>query len=248
MFDFEKNDFWNDPLLVLGFLSTLLVIIFIRYFAFAYFYQAILARFTKRNQNIFSLKKIQIRREIKWSFLSSLVFTLFSGCCFWAYQQGMTEIYDEVLAYPLWYFCVSPFLLIVLYETYYYWLHRWMHLPSIFKIVHKVHHESLNPTVFTSFSFHPLEAILQFVFLPLVIFIIPMHFIILLTVLMLMTVSAVINHSGVEIFHKKFILNNLIGSSHHDLHHTEFKTNFGLYFTWWDKCMKTESKKPLKNP
>lgn len=153
MFDFEKNDFWNDPLLVLGFLSTLLVIIFIRYFAFAYFYQAILARFTKRNQNIFNLKKIQIRREIKWSFLSSLVFTLF----------------------------------------------------------------------------------------------IPIHFIILLTVLMLMTVSAVINHSGVEIFHKKFILNNLIGSFHHDLHHTEFKTNFGLYFTWWNKCMKTESKKPLKN-
>lgn len=70
----------------------------------------------------------------------------------------------------------------------------------------------------------------------------PLHYAVLLATLMIMTVSAVINHSGIEIFKSK-VSKHLIGSTHHDLHHEEFKTNYGLYFTWWDKWMKTESKK-----
>ncbi|MBA3838282.1 MAG: sterol desaturase family protein, partial [Zymomonas sp.] len=29
-------------------------------------------------------------------------------------------------------------------------------------------------------------------------------------------------------------------TTHHDLHHTEGRYNFGLYFTWWDRLMGTE--------
>jgi sterol desaturase/sphingolipid hydroxylase (fatty acid hydroxylase superfamily) len=120
-----------------------------------------------------------------------------------------------------------------------------MHIPSVFRIVHKTHHESLHPTVFTSFCFHPLEAVLQFLFFPLLILLLPIHYGVLFGVLMIFTVSALINHSGVEIFKRPFVLKHIIGSSHHELHHQEFKTNFGLHFTWWDKLMKTESKKTL---
>ena len=49
----------------------------------------------------------------------------------------------------------------MIHETYYYWLHRWMHLPHIYKYVHKAHHESLTTTAWTSFSFHPIESFLQ---------------------------------------------------------------------------------------
>ena len=98
------------------------------------------------------------------------------------------------------------------------------------------------PTVFTSFSFHPFEAVLQFLFFPLMIMVLPIHYGVLLTVLMIFTVSALINHSGVEIFKRPFLLKHVIGSSHHERHHQEFRTNFGLYHTWWDKWMKTESK------
>jgi hypothetical protein len=33
----------------------------------------------------------------------------------------------------------------------------------------------------------------------------------------------------------------LIGATHHSLHHKQFKYNYGLYFTFWDKWKKTES-------
>jgi sterol desaturase/sphingolipid hydroxylase (fatty acid hydroxylase superfamily) len=29
-------------------------------------------------------------------------------------------------------------------------------------------------------------------------------------------------------------------TSHHDLHHTDVKGNYGLYFTFWDRFMGTE--------
>lgn len=240
---FLHKAFWDHPQTVLVFFATLLVIIFVRYFLLASLYQAILRRFRKGTPDIFKLKKIQIRREIKWAFSSSLVFTAICAVCLYAYHQGWTKIYLEAEDYPLWYLVASGVAVILLYETYYYWLHRLMHLPAIFRIVHRVHHESTDPTVFTSFCFHPLEALLQFIFFPLLLFFIPVHYIVLLTVLLLFTVSALINHSGVEIFRRKFLLKHLIGSAHHDLHHKEFKTNFGLYFTWWDKWMRTESKK-----
>ena len=29
-------------------------------------------------------------------------------------------------------------------------------------------------------------------------------------------------------------------TTHHDLHHSSFHYNYGLYFTWWDRLMGTE--------
>jgi Delta7-sterol 5-desaturase len=247
VFYFITKTFWQNPWLVAAFLISLLAIIFIRYITVAYVYNYIVKAITKSTYNIYKEKASQIKKEIKWSFLSSVVFCLYGGFSFWAYQNGWTQIYGQVSDYPLWYFVSSIFIILLFYETYYYWLHRWMHLPSVFRIVHKVHHESIHSTVFTSFSFHPLEAILQSLFFPIIIFLIPLHYAVIIIVLMVMTLSAVINHSGIEIFHNRFILKNFIGSSHHHLHHKQFKTNFGLYLTWWDKWMKTEADAtPLK--
>jgi len=224
------------------------IIIFTRYLLVAMGYQWIIQRWLRAG--ITRIKDIgwnsQIKKEIAWSFVSSIVFALLSALCYQAYLLGYTKIYLRVSGQPLWYFIVSPFLFLLAYETYYYWVHRLMHIPSIFKRVHKVHHESIHPTVFTSFSFHPWEALLQFLFFPLFLFIVPLHITMLLIVLVILSLSAVINHSGVEIFKKKALTNHLIGSSHHDLHHKEFTNNFGLYLTWWDKWMRTESKTPAK--
>jgi len=226
----------------------LAIIIFTRYLLVAWGYQWIIQRWVKAR--ISRLTAIahnsQIKKEIGWSLVSSIIFAMLSVLFYKIYLLGYTKIYLEVSEQPLWYFIVSPFLFLILYETYYYWMHRAMHIPFIFKKVHKVHHASVLPTVFTSFSFHPLEAILQFLFFPLFLCVVPFHVVTLLIVLVFLTISAVINHSGVEIFNK-MTLTNLIGATHHDLHHKEFTNNFGLYFTWWDKWMKTESKTPTKS-
>lgn len=132
-----------------------------------------------------------------------------------------------------------------IHETYYYWIHRLMHHPKLYKIVHKVHHDSFIPSPWTAFSFHPIEAVLEALILPLMLFIIPVHYYTLLSYLMIMTISSVINHLNVEIYPEGFEKNKLgkwlIGATHHSLHHSQFRYNFGLYFTFWDKWTGTES-------
>ena len=229
---------------MLLFTTTLFLIIFFRYLLLASLYDW----WTRSSaEAAWRSGNRQFLRELKWSILSSAIFTVLSLFTFYLFQKGYTRIYTDIGEYGIMYFVVSIVLYLVLYETYYYWLHRWMHRPRVFRFVHKVHHESMDTSAFTSFSFHPLEALLQFIFLPVMVFFFPIHYYALGAILILMTISAIINHAGVEIYPKGFYRHRLgkwiIGSSHHDLHHKEFKSNYGLYFTFWDKWMNTESKR-----
>jgi len=142
---------------------------------------------------------------------------------------------------------VSLFISMLIHETYYYWLHRWMHIPSVFRIIHKTHHDSNTTSAWTAFSFHPIEGLLQSIILPAIIIFLPMHVSVLLLQLTLMTFSSVIYHLEIESypanFHKHFIGKWIIGATHHSLHHKQFRYNYGLYFTFWDKIIKTESPK-----
>jgi Delta7-sterol 5-desaturase len=244
---FFSARFWSSPLLVVLFTASIFIIVLFRYLIFASVYQAAIRRLFPRTINRANIQSsTQWKKEIRWSALSSLIFAILTVACFLLYDKGYTRIYTNFDDRSVVYFVFTIITMLVLYETYYYWLHRWMHLPSVYRIVHKVHHDSIHTSVFTSFSFHPVEATLQFLFIPVMIFIMPVHYYAIGIVLMLMTVSAIVNHAGVEIFPQKFnehkIGRWIIGATHHDLHHKEFRSNFGLYFTFWDKWMKTESR------
>jgi len=53
-------------------------------------------------------------------------------------------------------------------------------------------------------------------------------------------------HLGYELYPKKFMQSGwsrfFNSSTHHNMHHSKFKGNFGLYFRFWDKWMGTEFK------
>ncbi|GAC1595870.1 MAG: sterol desaturase family protein [Ginsengibacter sp.] len=188
----------------------------------------------------------QIKKEIKWSLVTTAIFALTANFTLLLWEKGYTKIYNDLRPYDVLYVPACLMLLIVIHETYYYWLHRWMHLPAIFKVVHKVHHESKTTSPFTAFSFHPIESALQAVFFPVVVLVFPIHYMVLGTLLIFMTITSMINHLNIEIYPKNFNKNIIgrwfIGATHHALHHSEFKVNYGLYLTFWDKIKRTESK------
>jgi sterol desaturase/sphingolipid hydroxylase (fatty acid hydroxylase superfamily) len=199
----------------------------------------------QRKINDRSYKTGQFKKEIKWSMVTAFIFAISGAITLVLWQKGFTKVYVEISDYSLWWLPVSFAIAMVVHETYYYWLHRWMHYPKIFRIVHKVHHDSNITSPWTAFSFHPLEGLLQAIFLPLLLLVLPIHLYVLLLQLTIMTFSSVINHLDIEIypqkFHKHFFGKWLIGATHHSLHHKQFKYNFGLYFTFWDKWKNTES-------
>ena len=129
-------------------------------------------------------------------------------------------------------------------DTYYYWLHRLMHQPRIFRYVHAGHHRSRQPTPFASFSFDWAEAALNAWVMPALVFVIPIHPAVIFTLLSLATVAAVLNHAGAEVLPRWLVEGPigrwLISASHHSLHHSHYNANYGLYFRIWDKLMGTD--------
>ena len=186
----------------------------------------------------------QLRKEIRFSAITSLIFAISGWLMVLLWQLGYVKIYVDLVDFPIWYIPLSVVGYLLLHETYYYWVHRWMHRPGIYRLVHKVHHDSLHTTAMTSFSFHPIESILQAAIIPVLTLVVPIHLYGLFFLLLIMTISGTINHLGFEVFpswwYNHRITKWLIGATHHDLHHKKFTFNYGLYFTFWDRWMQTE--------
>ena len=185
-----------------------------------------------------------VRREIAWSLLSSFIYAAPAAVVFELWRLGGTAVYLDPFEYSLWYIPISILIYLFLHDTYFYWTHRLMHLKSVFPVMHRIHHESRPPTPWAAFSFHPYESILGAIFLPALALLIPIHVGAILFILILMTLCAVFNHSGYEIFPRWWLRGwpgrNLISAAHHDLHHKHYNCNYALYFRFWDKLMRTD--------
>lgn len=187
----------------------------------------------------------QIRREILWSLASAAIYGVPAGIVAWGWQQfGWTRIYTDLGAYPLWYVPVSVFLYLLAHDSWFYWTHRWMHEPRLFRIAHAVHHDSRPPTAWAAMSFHPWEAITGAVVIPALVFLIPIHVAGLAVVLSIMTIMGVGNHMGWEMFPRAVVHGSLgkwlITATHHQKHHQAYRGNYGLYFRFWDRLCGTD--------
>lgn len=236
----------------IGYIFLFFVILLIRYFITAGFFYAFYLKVknNKIDKQLLStrpLKKEQVKKEIYWSIVSSAIFAFFGAVTYWLYLHDYTAIYLDASKFDYWYLPLSLLIVLLLHETYYYWLHRAMHIPKIYKVVHKVHHESLSTTPWTAFSFHPWESILEALIVPAILIFVPVNIYVLLFYLILMTFSSMINHLDIEIYPASFRNSKFgklwIDATHHHYHHKEFTTNYGLYFTFWDKWMGAESRK-----
>lgn len=187
----------------------------------------------------------QVRREIGWSLASAAIYGVPAGIVAWGWQhRGWTLVYTEIHARPLWYLPVSVLAYLVAHDCWFYWTHRWMHRPKLFRIAHAVHHASRPPTAWAAMAFHPIEALSGAVVIPLLVFCIPIQVGALGLVLSVMTVMGVTNHMGWEIF-PRWMWHGPVGAwlitaSHHQRHHQHYRCNYGLYFRFWDRICGTD--------
>jgi len=199
----------------------------------------------RRQPELYRGRGAQIRSEILWSVSGALIYAIPAGVLAWGWQErGWTKIYSNVADYPLWWLPASVLVYLFLHDTWFYWTHRLMHVPPIYKRMHAVHHASREPTAWAAMSFHPWESLTGAVLIPALVLIIPIHYGALLFVLAVMTVMGVTNHMGWELF-PRWLVNGplgrwLITASHHQRHHEKYLCNFGLYFRFWDRLCGTD--------
>jgi sterol desaturase/sphingolipid hydroxylase (fatty acid hydroxylase superfamily) len=183
-------------------------------------------------------------RELGYLALTALVFGLIGFGTFVGTQLGVLRIVTASPADDAVSLAVGAVVLIVAHDAYFYWTHRLMHQPRLFRFFHRGHHRSRAPTVLAAYAFDWPEAIVQALFVPLMAFLTPVHATALLAFLSFMIVRNAIGHSGVELYPRWFGRSRLTAwnttVTHHDLHHQHGGANFGLYFRWWDQLMGTE--------
>lgn len=233
---------------VLEVAQYLLTINLLRYFmiatpAFLLFYVLFKKKWQfKKIQEKFPKNK-DYQREIGFSLISTVIFAMVGLSIFGTSLKYHTLRYTDIDEKGWAYWVLSVFLMILLHDTYFYWTHRAMHHPKIFKHTHLLHHKSTNPSPWAAYAFHPLEGIVEAGVIYPIVFFIPYHPTAILVFLLFMMTYNVYGHLGFEIFPKGFN-KNFVGkwlntSVNHNQHHKYFKGNYGLYFLFWDRIMGT---------
>lgn len=186
----------------------------------------------------------QVLRELLASLRTVAIFAVVGTVIGLASRAGVFEIYGDIAEYGWPYVAFSILILIIAHDAWFYWSHRVLHHPALFRRLHRLHHRSHNPTPFTSYSFDVGEAVVNALFLPLMLLLLPVHPVALFVFVTHMILRNALGHCGVEVFPARPNGRPLIGwltsVTHHDLHHSHGRWNMGLYFTWWDRWMGTE--------
>lgn len=206
-----------------------------------------------RNKNVaekYRIQKVDFRkrdlhREIKYSLLTAIQYALIHAAIFSPSVRPYLKVYDGAYDYGLLWLLLSLPVMMVLHDTYFYWAHRLMHHPRIYKHVHLVHHRSTNPSFFATQAFHPTEAFFEIIWILPVFIFMPLNFYVYLIFTVISGLLNAVGHSGLEVLppsqRKNPVLRFFNSSTHHNDHHRyPSATNLGLYFTFWDRLMGTE--------
>lgn len=227
---------------------AILIVVFLRYLiiasiAFTIFYLI--------KKEAWRFKKIQAKfptnndyfREIGYSALTAFIFAAVGFIVFLTPLTAYTQAYFKIEERGVGYLIFSILAIIVIHDTYFYWSHRLMHHPIVYRWFHKVHHLSTNPSPWAAMAFHPLEAVVEAGIIVMVVFLFPVHPLAIGIFLLFMMLYNVYGHLGYELypagFSKSWVGKWINTSVNHNQHHMHFKGNYGLYFLFWDRIMGT---------
>ncbi len=179
----------------------------------------------------------QVGDNMFWTLASGVtVWTAYEALMIWALANG----YAPLLAWddnPVWF--VLLFFLLPVWETvWFYWIHRLLHWPPLYRVAHAVHHRNSNVGPWSGLSMHPIEHVLYLgsVMIHWVVAAHPVH---ILFHLQYFTLSAATTHAGFAGLSAGGRNRLPLGTFHHQLHHRYFECNYGGLEIPWDKWFGT---------
>ena len=126
-------------------------------------------------------------------------------------------------------------------ELHFYLSHRLLHTRWLLRHVHVVHHRSVVPTPFSTYSFHWGEALLLSSVMILWLLVLPLG---IGTVVIFPLVSLTVNcigHMNYALFPRANLTDLLAGCRRHTWHHTH-GGNYGFYLPWLDALFRTRQR------
>lgn len=181
-------------------------------------------------------RKDQIRLEIRESLISIPIMSLMHIPIFLLQVHGYSKLYDGTGGGPgLWYDILQFPLFMVVTESIYYWIHRTLHTPFMYKALHKQHHKWVVATPFSGFAFHPVDGFIQGLPYTIFIFIFPLNKWAYFAFFTFINMWTTLIHEG-EYASDSRVIN---GAACRTIHHQRLSNNFGQLFTIWDRIAGT---------
>lgn len=175
----------------------------------------------------------QVLDNMFWSLASGVtVWTAYEILMMWGFANG----YIAVLQWtenPVWF--VAVFLLVpIWYSFHFYWGHRLLHWPPLYRMAHALHHRNINIGPWSGISMHPVEHVIYFSSV-LIHWVVASHPVHILFHMQFDVLAAVTSHSGFEGLEVKDKNRVALGYFFHQLHHRYFECNYGTGEMPWDK-------------
>lgn len=180
----------------------------------------------------------RVRVEILASLKALATSSVLLSAGYFAQSNGWTLV--APLALSWWSFPLMFVVCLVLFDAWFYWGHRILHLPSLYKW-HVPHHRSVAPTVWSNDSSTMIDTLIEHSFYLVVWFVLPVPALSVFALRLFDQISGMVGHSGFEYFASKSSRwpSPLICTTFHDLHHSQFHYNYGNFFSFWDRVMGT---------
>lgn len=236
---FPLNDYTNDSLLLRtnifrqAFSIFIITAVFGWLLYFSVAYMSYLTVFDKKIFNHPRYLKNQIWLEIQRASTAIPIMVLLTVPFFLMELQGFSKLYMEVNASTGgWKAILLQVPLFILFtDCGIYFIHRWLHWPSVYKILHKPHHKWIVCTPFASHAFHPVDGWAQSLPYHIYPMIFPLHKVSYLLLFTFVNFWTVMIHDG------QYLSNDPVvnGTACHTIHHLYFNYNYGQFTTLWDR-------------
>jgi sterol desaturase/sphingolipid hydroxylase (fatty acid hydroxylase superfamily) len=166
----------------------------------------------------------QIYDNMFYSLASGVpIWTAYEVLLLWAYANGWAPMIS-LEEHPIW-FCAMFLIVPFIHEVGFYFAHRLVHFPLLYRWAHHVHHRNISPGPWSGFSMHPVEHV--FYLMPIALFfVIPAHPIHMINLASRLGVSPAQGHTGFD--QMEVSENKLFNVSYyaHYLHHKYFEVNY----------------------
>ncbi len=182
-------------------------------------------RFPSENpSDVFWFKSQNLDNFLRTFFIGIPIWTAVEVVVLWCFANGWGT-WLNWQDHWLW-LVILVALVPAIHEIHFFFIHRLIHTQFLYKHVHSVHHNSINPSPWSSLSMHPVEHLLYFgeVVWHLII---PSNPVVMLFNMHVVGYGAINGHIG---FDKLEITDEAALDSHayaHYLHHKYFEVNYG---------------------
>jgi sterol desaturase/sphingolipid hydroxylase (fatty acid hydroxylase superfamily) len=179
----------------------------------------------------------QVHDNMFWSLGSGVLqVTVLQVLVMWLMANGYVPTIN-LTSNPI-LFIAGLMLLPIWSAFHFYWVHRLLHVPFLYKRVHALHHRNVNIGPWSGLSMHPVEHLLYLSSL-LIHCVIPSHPIHLYFHVIYLAPGAAMTHTGYEDLLIKDKRKLALGSFYHQLHHRYYECNYGNQEMPWDRWFGT---------